>query len=73
MYLYTRMLEIGALSDSKLLCRFTVIFNNSIHRYDVVSNTVADNIIPLILSTYYSDGTHVLFKQNPRTIQTGPT
>ena len=60
------MLEIGAISDSKLLCRFTVIFNNSIHRYDVVSNTVADNIFPLILSTYYSDGT-------PRTIQAEPT
>jgi len=43
------MLEIGTLSDSKLLCRFTVIFRfNSIHRYDVVSNIVANNIFPLI-------------------------
>ena len=68
------MLKIGALSDSKLLCDFTIIFKfNSIHRYNVASNIVADNIFPLILSTYYSDGTYVLFKQNPRTIQTGPT
>ena len=49
MYLYTKMLEIGALSDSKLLCRFTVIFRfNSIHRYDVVANIVTDNIFSLI-------------------------
>ena len=43
------MLEIGALSYSKLLRRFTVIFRfNSIHRYDIASNIVADNIFPLI-------------------------
>ena len=48
LYLYTKMLEIGALSDSKLLCRFTVIFRfNSIHRYVVVSNIVANNIFLL--------------------------
>ena len=49
LYLYTKMLEFGALSDSKLLCRFTVIFRfNSIHQYDVVSNIVANNIFLLI-------------------------
>ena len=49
LYLYTKMLEFGALSDSKLLCHFTVIFRfNSIHRYDVVLNIVVNNIFPLI-------------------------
>ena len=39
------MLETDALSDSKLLCRLTAIFRfNLIHRYDVASNIVTDNI-----------------------------
>jgi len=43
------MFEISAFSDSKLLCCFTVIFRfNLIHRYDVVSNIIANNIFLLI-------------------------
>ena len=49
MYLYTTIFEICGLSDTKLLCRFTVILrSNSIHQYDVVSNIVANNIFLLI-------------------------
>ena len=43
------MIEIGPLSDTKLLWRFTVIFrSNSIHQYDVASNIVTDDIFLLI-------------------------
>ena len=76
LFLWTRMLETDVLSDSKLLCRLTVIFRfNSIHRYDVASNIVADklqkserfreswpHVGPTHYScgpTYYSGGTHV--------------
>ena len=44
------MLGICALSDSELLCRFTVAFRfNLIHRCNIASNIVADNIFPLLL------------------------
>ena len=47
------MLEIGALSNTKLLCRFTVILrSNSIHQYDVASNIVTDNIFLLIFKVH---------------------
>ena len=84
MYLYTRMLKIGALSDSKLLCRFTVIFKfNSIHRYNVTSNIVADKLqkSERFRESWPHAGARALFmwgptyysRGGPRTIQAGPT